>query len=106
MGRMGDALRRRQQRLQDDNRDSGTGGVSDIDSDRAVINEEHMRRRIGQDKPSETNDAALSGLSSRWRNYVIRFLHMVDDWGLLPDHLLGTSCSYDHGGLRPSQVLC
>ena len=48
--RMGDALRRRQQRLQDENRDSGTGGVSDIDSDRAVINEEHMRRRIGQDK--------------------------------------------------------
>ena len=47
---MGDALRRRQQRLQDENRDSGTGGVSDIDSDRAVINEEHMRRRIGQDK--------------------------------------------------------
>ena len=48
--RMADALRRRQQRLQDENRDSGTGGVSDIDSDRAVINEEHMRRRIGQDK--------------------------------------------------------
>ena len=47
---MADALRRRQQRLQDENRDSGTGGVSDIDSDRAVINEEHMRRRIGQDK--------------------------------------------------------
>ena len=49
---MADALRRRQQRLQDENRDSGTGGVSDIDSDRAVINEEHMRRRIGQDKVS------------------------------------------------------
>ena len=31
------------------------------------------------------------------------YLHMVDDWWLLPDHLLGTSCSYDYGSLRPSQ---
>ena len=30
-------------------------------------------------------------------------LYMVDDWGFLPDHLLGTPCSYDYGGLRPSQ---
>ena len=28
---------------------------------------------------------------------------MVDGWGLLSDHLLGTSCSYDYGSLRPSQ---
>ena len=68
---MGDALRRRQQRLQDENRDSGTGGVSDIDSDRAVINEEHMRRRIGQDKvPFEEDTYALM----RPENLVIHHL--------------------------------
>ena len=94
---MADTLRRRQRLEEEEQRGSGTGGVSDIDSDRAVVNEEHMRRRIGQDKvqcirkhpqgmhvpsallnsllqPSEAIDAALAGLSSKWRNYVIRLL--------------------------------
>ena len=48
--RMADTLRRRQRLEEEEQRGSGTGGVSDIDSDRAVVNEEHMRRRIGQDK--------------------------------------------------------
>ena len=47
---MADTLRRRQRLEEEEQRGSGTGGVSDIDSDRAVVNEEHMRRRIGQDK--------------------------------------------------------
>ena len=49
---MAETLRRRQ-RLEEDQQRGGSGtdrGVSDIDSDRAVVNEEHMRRRIGQDK--------------------------------------------------------
>jgi len=73
---MAETLRRRQ-RLEEEEQRAGSGtdrGVSDIDSDRAVVNEEHMRKRIGQDKPSETIDAALSGLSSKWRNYVVRFI--------------------------------
>ena len=44
---------RRRQRLEEEEQRAGSGtdrGVSDIDSDRAVVNEEHMRRRIGQDK--------------------------------------------------------
>ena len=47
------ATLRRRQRLEEEEQRAGSGtdrGVSDIDSDRAVINEEHMRRRIGQDK--------------------------------------------------------
>ena len=51
--RMAETLRRRQ-RLEEEEQRAGSGtdrgGVSDIDSDRAVVNEEHMRRRIGQDK--------------------------------------------------------
>ena len=50
---MAETLRRRQ-RLEEEEQRAGSGtdrgGVSDIDSDRAVVNEEHMRRRIGQDK--------------------------------------------------------
>ena len=50
--RMAETLRRRQ-KLEEEEKKAGSGtdrGVSDIDSDRAVVNEEHMRRRIGQDK--------------------------------------------------------
>ena len=49
---MAETLRRRQ-KLEEEEQKAGSGtdrGVSDIDSDRAVVNEEHMRRRIGQDK--------------------------------------------------------
>ena len=49
---MAETLRRRQ-KLEEEEKKAGSGtdrGVSDIDSDRAVVNEEHMRRRIGQDK--------------------------------------------------------
>ena len=79
-------------------------------------------------QPSEAIDAALAGLSSKWRNYVIRLLlqfysksavqfcmgdhwiewlkvhlHLVDDWWILSDHLLGSPCSHDHGRLCASQ---
>ena len=30
-------------------------------------------------------------------------LHLADDWWVLSDHLLGTSCPHDHGCLCPSQ---
>ena len=52
---MAETLRRRQRlEVEEEEQRAGSGtdrgGVSDIDSDRAVVNEEHMRRRIGQDK--------------------------------------------------------
>ena len=50
---MAETLRRRHKLELEEEMRAGSGtdrGVSDIDSDRAVVNEEHMRRRIGQDK--------------------------------------------------------
>ena len=44
---MADILRRRHREEED--RGSGTGGFSDMDSDRAVVNDD-VARRIGQDK--------------------------------------------------------
>jgi len=41
--------------------------------DRPLINA-NIGEAIGQDKPPEMLDAALSGLPTKWKNYVIRFI--------------------------------
>ena len=64
---MAETLRRRQ-RLEEEEQRAGSGtdrgGVSDIDSDRAVVNEEHMRRRIGQDKVQREGSQDIVFLST------------------------------------------
>ena len=44
--------------------------ASDTD-DRATINDD-IAKTIGQDKPPDALDQALSGLPPRWKNWVIR----------------------------------
>ena len=44
--------------------------ASDTD-DRATINDD-IGQTIGQDKPTDALDQALSGLPPRWKNWVIR----------------------------------
>ena len=44
--------------------------ASDTD-DRACINDD-IAKTIGQDKPPDALDQALSGLPPRWKNWVIR----------------------------------
>ena len=44
--------------------------ASDTD-DRATINED-IAKKIGQDKPPDSLDQALSSLPPRWKNWVIR----------------------------------
>ena len=53
--------------------------------DRAVIGET-IAQAIGQDKPPEMLEAALSGLPTKWKNYIIRFIFtwlMIGGFGLI-----------------------
>jgi len=53
--------------------------------DRAVVGEE-IAKSIGQDKPPEMLEQALSGLPTKWKNYIIRFVFtwlMIGGFGLI-----------------------
>jgi len=53
--------------------------------DRATINES-IAEKIGQDKPPDFLDKALSGLPTKWKNYMIRFIFtwlMIGGFGLI-----------------------
>ena len=53
--------------------------------DQAVIGET-IGQAIGQDKPPEMLELALSGLPTKWKNYIIRFIFtwvMIGGFGLI-----------------------
>ena len=62
--------------------------ASDTD-DRACINDD-IAKTIGQDKPPDALDQALSGLPPRWKNWVIR--------GIFTWLMIGGFCLIIYGG--------
>lgn len=62
--------------------------ASDTD-DRACINDD-IGKKIGQDKPPDALDQALSGLPPRWKNWVIR--------GIFTWLMIGGFCLIIYGG--------
>ena len=60
--------------------------VNESETDDKPITNEDIAKAIGQDKPPDALDQALSGLPPRWKNWVIRGIFtwlMIGGFGLL-----------------------